>query len=194
MQELKSPIGQAALSYYREWMRQKKFSQPGAEAFKESKFYRTFIKFAEMVNSANISRPDKYIEIMVANELSPTLWCRDSAYAWYIDWSDKLSDPLDQVRDSIMYLMDLSEKEGVKLHDIFFHLGSQQVISLIRQRRLSPWLLFCSPTFGAMIKMLDTSQRQVLNQVVNAGYWGERFKTEKTTIENIKAIVKEVGL
>lgn len=193
-QELKSPIGQAALSYYRAWMHCKRFSQPGAEAFLESKFYRTFIKFAEMVQAANIAKPEKYIEIMVENDLNPTLWCRDSAYAWYLDWSDKLSDPLDQVQASVEYLMDLSEKEGVKLSDIFNHLGSQQVLSLIRQRRLSPWLLFCSPTFGALLKTLDQSQLQVFNQVVNAGYWGERFKTEKATIENVKQIVKAVGL
>ncbi len=192
--ELKSPLGQAALGYYREWMRLKKFGQPSSAAFLESKYYRTFINFAQLIVDANISRPDRYMELMIEVDISPFLWCREQCYAVYLEWTDKLSDPLDQVQESINFLLDLCEKESVKLPDIFEHLGAQRVLSLVRQRRLTPWLIFCSPSFGRFIKTIDPAQLKVFNNVVSSSYWGGRFQTERATIENIKMIVKEVGL
>jgi len=194
LEQLKSPLGQAALGYYRDWMKLKKFSQPSAEAFMESRYYRPFITFAQLVIDANISRPDRYAELMVEGDISPTLWCRGQCYAMYLEWTDKLTDPLDQVQESINYLLDLCEKEGVELPKIFEHLGAQRVLSLVRQRRLTPWLLFCSPKFGKFLKLLDQSQLKVFDGVVSSSYWGNRFQTEKATINNIKMIVAEVGL
>lgn len=193
-QELLSPLGQAAYGFYREWMRKKRYSQPSSAAFLESKYYRAFINFAELVVQANISNPDKFMTLMVEGNILPVLWCRDSAYAMYLDWADKISDPLDQVQESISYLIDTAGKEKVELPSIFTHLGPNKVLSLIRQRRLTPWLLFCSIKFGEFLKTLDMSQLKAFNQVVNSSYWAERFKKERATIDNIKHIAKEMGL
>lgn len=193
-QELMSPIGQAAFGYYRDWMRLRKFSQQGAAAFLESKYYRAFINFAQLVVNANIANPEKYIQLMIAGEIQPVLWCRDSAYSIYIDWSDKLSDPLEQVQQSVNYLFDICDKDGVAIENIFQHLGAQEILSLIRQRRLSPWFLFCSPKFGAFLKTMDKSQLSVLNAIINSSYWGERFQKEQSTVTTIKDVIKEIGL
>jgi hypothetical protein len=193
-EELATPLGQAAYSYYREWMKLKKYSMPGALAFIESKYYRAFINFSRLVIDANIARPDKYMSLMVEGDILPLLWCREQCYAVYLEWSDKLSNPLDQVQESISYLIDVAEKESVELPKIFAHLGPQRVLSLVRQRRLSPWLIFCSPSFGKLLKDMDPAHRAAFNTVVNASYWGSRFTKEKSTLENIKTIVKEMAL
>jgi hypothetical protein len=193
-EELASPLGQAAYGYYSDWMRLRKFSVPNADAFKESKFYRMFIRFAQLVIDANVSRPDKYIQLMVDGEITPALWCADGAYTLYIKWLDLLHDPLEHVSDSINYLFDLCEKEEVLLPNIFTHLGTQRVLSLVRQRRLSPWFLFCSAQFARILKSLDTEQLKAFNSVVNAQYWGDRFTQEKNTVAEIKKLVKELGL
>jgi hypothetical protein len=193
-EELKSPIGQAAYSYYSEWMRKRKFSVPPAAAFMESKLYRAFIAFANMVVDANISKPEKYIELMVMGEIQPVLWCREQCYAIYLEWNDKLIPPLDQVQDSINYLFDIAEKENVKITEIFNHLGPQRVLSLIRQRRLSPWFLFCSQQFGKMLRDMDTAQMKTFNGIIAASYWSARFQQEKSTLEIIKNIITELQL
>lgn len=193
-QELASPLGQAAYSYYREWMRLKKYSQPSSSAFVESKFYRAFINFAEMVIKANIPSPDKYIQLMVEGDIMPVLWCRDSAYAIYIEWVDRKSNPIDQVQQTVNYLFDLAEKDGVKIQDIFDHLGIQEIISLVRQRKLTPWFLFCSAKFGAVLKKMDKSQLAAFNAVINSAFWAEKFQKNKSVIDDIKMIASEVGL
>lgn len=191
---LMSPIGQAAYGFYRDWMKMRKFGQPGAAAFLESKFYRAFIKFAQFVQDANISRPDKYIELMVEGEIQPALWCSPGAYNLYTAWYDSLHDPLEQVQESINYLIDICEREGVVLEKVFEHLGVQRVLSLIRQRRLSPWFLFCSSAFGKVLKQLDKQHLKSFDAVINSSYWGNTFQKHKSTVEQIKMIVKELGL
>lgn len=192
--ELMSPVGQASYGYYREWMRLKRFSQPSSAAFLESKFYRAFLNFAQMVIDANISNPEKYMQLMVQNNLLPVLWVRDSAYSIYLDWVDKRADPLDQVQESVNFLFDICEKENVKIQNVFKHLGTQKILSLIRQRRLTPWLLFCSAKFGEVLKSLEKSELGVFNTVVNSSYWADRFQNHPDIIENVKKIAKEVGL
>ena len=192
--ELLSPLGQAAFGYYRQWMKMKKYSQPGGAAFLESKYYRSFINFAQLMISANVSNPDRYMTLMVEADIQPVLWCRDSCYAVYLEWMDKASDPLDEVQASINYLLDICEKESCELSGVFDHMGAQRVLSLIRQRRLTPWLLFCSKSFGKMLGELDKSQLSAFNVVVNSGYWSKKFETEKGTLRNIKIIVEVVGL
>lgn len=193
-EEMLSPVGVSAYSLYREWMRQKRFTQPSSAAFVESKYYRSFINFAQLVADANILKPERYIQLMVENEILPVLWCRDAAYALYIDWADKISDPIDQVQISINVLFDICDKENYNIEEVFQKIGVQRVLSLIRQRVLTPWLLFCSPTFGAFLKTCDASALKAFNGIVNASYWSERFSKDRQTVEQVKLLVKEVGL
>jgi hypothetical protein len=193
-QELMSPVGQAAYGYYKDWMSMKKYSQPSSMAFLESRYYRAFINFATLVADANISRPDKYMQLMVEADVLPILWCREQCYSIYLEWMDKRTVPLEEAASSMNYLFDISEKEGASIEDIFQHLGPQRVLSLVRQRRLSPWFLFCSKKFGSLLKTLDKPQLSAFNTVVNSSYWAGRFQQEKTAIEEIKKLVEEVGL
>lgn len=191
---LSSPLGQGAFAFYRDWMKARKFGQPSAAAFLESKFFRAFVNFTQLVIDANISRPDKYVALMVECEIQPALWCSSAAYNLYTAWYDSLHDPLDQVQESVNYLIDICEKENVSLSGIFEHLGVQRILSLIRQRRLSPWFLFCSASFGKVLKSLDRSHLKAFDAVVNSNYWGGKFQSERKTVEQIKAIIKELGL
>ena len=193
-QEMLSPIGVAAYAHYLEWMKQKRFSSPSAAAFMESKYYRSFINFAQLVMDANITSSEKYVQLMIQHEILPVLWCRDAAYALYLDWSDKISAPIDQVQKSINYLFDICEKENIKIEEVFQQLGPQRILMLVRQRVLTPWLLFCSASFGTFLKTMDMGELKAFNGVVNGQYWAQRFQTERATIESIKHIAKEIGL
>lgn len=200
-QELMSPTGQAAFGYYNEWMRLCKRSQQNSATFLESKFFKTFIKFAQMVIDANIGKPEKYMELMIAGDVDPTLWCRADAYAIYLKWDDKSSDPIIEVQDSINYLFDICEKEGVLTSEgapditkILSHLGAQRIIILVRQKRLTPWLLFCAPSFSPILKSLDSGERAALDGIINAEYWSKKFSANKSIVASVKEIATEIGL
>jgi hypothetical protein len=193
-QEIASPAGQAAYSFYCEWMRQKKFKTQTVEAFTNSRYYKAFVNFAKMVAKAGISKPDRYIELMVDGSITPDLWCREQCYSTYLDYMDTREKPLDQVAASIQCLMDLADSQGVEYSKIIAHLGVQGTLQLIVQRKLSPWFLFHSSTAQELIRTLTIEEKKAYDQVIKFSMWAERLQENAAIREEIKSIVREVGL
>jgi hypothetical protein len=193
-QEIRSPAGQAGLIFYNQWLKHKKFKEQQADAFMASKYYRSFLKFAEMVPVAGISRPDRYVQLMVDAGITPDLWCRDACYKIYLDWMDKQEDPLVQVQSSIECLMDAAEKEGVDYRQIVSHLGSQKILSLISQRKLSPWFLLHSSSVQTMLKALPREELKAFDKAINIGAWVDRLSEHQHLRADIRHIITEVGL
>lgn len=194
-QELASPLGQSAYMLYGDWMTSRKYSKPAPAAFLESKFFRPFIKFAQLIADANIAKPQKYIELMTLRDIQPILWTSNAAYAIYMEYLDKNVDPLEEVQETIDYLFDICEKESVpSIGVIAEHLGVQRILQLVRQKRLSPWVLFNADSFKEIISTMDTQQRSVLNTIINATYWSEKFQKNKQVLLDVKHISKEIGL
>jgi hypothetical protein len=201
VQELISPTGQAAFGYYNTWMKMNRRSAQTSATFLESKFFKTFVKFAQMVIDANIGKPEKYMELMIAGDVDPTLWCRAEAYSIYLKWDDKDSDPIIEVQDSINYLFDICEKEGVLTSEgapditkVLSHLGPQRIIILVRQKRLTPWLLFCAPGFTPILRAFDKGEHAALDGIINSEYWAKKFAANKAAVNEIKEIATEIGL
>jgi len=193
-EEITSPAGQASYGYFEHWMKARKFRSQTREAFMASKYYRSFMRFANLVITAGISKPLKYIELMVEHGITPELWHRDACYKIYLDWVDRLSDPFEQVKDSIELLMDLAEKEGVDYRKILEHLGSQKILSLILQRKLSPWFLLHSSAMQRLLKTLDPSELKSFDQAVNIGAWVDRLQEQQQLRQDIRAIISELEL
>lgn len=193
-QELASPTGQAAYQHYLTWMRVRKFKTQAIDAFAASRYYKQFIKFATMVATAGISKPERYIELMVDGGITPDLWTREQCYQMYLDYMDTREKPLDQVVMSIQTLMDVADKEGVDYSKIVKHLGPQRMLSLITQRKISPWFLFHSVTSRELISSLDNEEKKAYDKIIKFSAWAERLQKNAKVREEIIAIVKELGL
>ena len=193
-QELHSPIGQAAFGYYRSWMRLRGFREQSSNAFLDSKFYRAFVKFAHLVQDANIGEPERYIQLMIESTIQPALWCSPNAYKLYQNWFDNLQEPIEQVQASINKLIDIAEKEGVDYRGVLQHIGPQRVLELINQRRLSPWFLFHSDSFKRLLSSVSKEEERVFYRALNAPLWVDRLQENKEKREEIKAIIRELGL
>ena len=171
-EELATPIGQAAYMFYCDWMKAYKRKAPSADTFATSRYYATFVEFAKHVKKLNIGNPSKFVEIMCQKDLSPMLWRRDQCYSMYLEWMDKSQDPLEQVKVSIETLIDIAEREEVKIFsDIFIHMGVRQISEQIRLRKLSPWFLFCSRKFSEYLKSLSKEETLELSAIINPAYW-----------------------
>ena len=193
-QELASPMGQAAYQHYLTWMRVRKFKTQAIDAFAASRYYKQFIKFATMVATAGISKPERYIELMVDGGITPDLWTREQCYTMYLDYMDTREKPLDQVVMSIQTLMDLADKEGVEYSRVVKHLGPQRMLSLITQRKISPWFLFHSVTSRELISNLDTEEKKAYDTIIKFSAWAERLQKNAKVREEIINIVQELGL
>ncbi len=194
-QLMASPTGQAAFGYYTTWMRLKKFKAQSRDAFMASRYYRSFISFTEMVVSAGILNPEQYIQLMIEhNNITPDLWCRPQCYRIYLDWVDHQQNPMQQVQQSIEVLIGIAEKEGVDYRGIIAHLGSQKILGLIHQRKLSPWFLFHSAKVAELVRSLTKEEQNVYNNAINIAVWVDKLKENQKLREEIKGIIKEIEL
>lgn len=193
--ELATPVGQAAYSFYCDWMKYYKRKAPSIDTFGTSRYYSSFVEFAKHVKKLSIGEPGKFLEIMCDKDISPMLWRRDQCYTLYLEWMDKKQEPLEQVRVSIETLLDLAEKEEVaSLSDIFTHLGTRRLAELIRLRKVSPWFLFCSKKFISYLKSIPQDEANELSSIVNPSYWGNKLMEHKALVKEIMEINSEMGL
>ena len=193
-EEIRSVIGQAAYQYYSMWMKAYKRSVPPIDTFTSSKYYRSFINFAEYVQKLKLYKPAKFIELMHEKDISPQLWCRNEPFQYYSAWLDMVSDPLEQAASSADVIFNLAEMFKCTPAQVFDKVTSAELADLIRQRKLSMFLLLCSVKFKQKLGEMDELEVQEVFDSVNQVYYADRFERDPVIVTQLKAIAKEIGI
>ena len=193
--ELRSPLGQAAYAHYCEWMRLQKHTVPPIETFAESKFYSTFIRFAEYARKTNLPNVSAFIKLMVdSGRVPPGLWTRDNVYSMYLKAYDAAVPPEEQFLQGIDELAALATELKVELKDIFPAVGVSTLLELISKRRLTFWLLLASDRFKAYLRTLEETEKDALVTAINVYAAVERFAQEPHLVKQFAKGLKEQGL
>jgi len=192
--EIQTQIGQMAFGMYKLWLEKQRRKPPGVEGFLSSAYYSSFIKFAQWCRETGIPDPDKYIELMVQQKIAPALWRRSEAYQIFLEYSDKKSDPYEQINNTIETILTLAEGLEIPPCEVFSKFTSSEISELIQQRRLSPWLLFCSKSFKAWIEKLHEGDRISLMKSIGIDYWSMKLEKSPDVVKNGKLIAQELGI
>lgn len=198
LDELKSPMGQAAYSYYSEWMKLNKRSVPPIETFSESKMYSTFIKFANHVVKVRLPNVSGFIRTMVENgKVQPSLWCRDNVYAMYLQGYDRVVNPTQQFFDSFEEIDTLSMELKCTKAEVFEKIGVEVVLDLVQKRKLSPWFLVSSTAFRNWMSTQKPDDTMRLEDAIQVGALLSRVAHDKKLMElltQFSQATKELGL
>jgi hypothetical protein len=192
--EIQTVLGQMAYGLYKLWLEKQRRKPPAVEGFIASAYYSSFLKFAEWCRETGIPDPEKYIEIMLKDKIAPALWRRTEAYKMFLEWTDRRSDPYEQVSNTVETILALSEGLEVKPAQVFSQFTSGEITELIQQRRLSPWLLFCSKSFKDWTNTLHEGERRALFNNIGIVYWSERLEKAPEVVKNVKLIAAELGI
>ena len=165
---LKSPVGQAAYTWYSEWMKLQKRSVPPPETFLNSRQFNHMVKFAEWVDKISVPIPTQFIRLMVESGTQPVLWCRDSTYAMYLEWYDGAYPPEQQLIDSLDFIKrEWLEHEDLESGNPFDMWNGRELAALVRRRKISPWLLIASEKFLGWIKRQPKHMADLVSETVN---------------------------
>jgi hypothetical protein len=168
---------------------------PRADAFLTSRYFRTFINVATFFKRVNLPKPEKFIWLMVEKNFPPTMWMLDDAYALYMEFLEYRTAPLEQVQISIDTLFKIADAEGVDVSDVFTKIHPNDLIQLIRARRVSPWLLLLSKKFRQYyVDKVSPEQRIILETLIRPDSWAERFEKHSATVTDIKQCIQELNL
>lgn len=194
-EEFITPIGQAAWIFYQKWMKAKRKVVPKSSTFLHSKFYNSFIRFAEYIKKSHLPDVDMFIWLMTDKDISPTIWTSDQVYSQYIEFMDRKATPTKQAEITINSLFDLAQQHNCDVTAVFDTVCANEIIQLIRQRRLSPWLLLNSSKFREFfVKKTSAEERIILENIIRPPYWTKKFLSSPKDIQRMKLYVSELSL
>jgi hypothetical protein len=192
--EIKTAIGQSAYLYYSKWMNMNKRKAPTIEVFTTSRYYNAFIKFAEYVKRINIHDVDAFLSLVVERDLAPTMWTNDKVYVLYIEYLDRKVGPMRQANTTIQTFFNIADAAECDVSEIFDYVSPAEVIQMLRQRRLSPWLLLNSGKFKQMFVACTPEQRSIFEDLIRPMFWKIRFQKHPETVDYMKRYISELGL
>ena len=174
-EQIKTPLGQTAWSYYQKWMKTQRRAVPSIETFLTSKFYTTFIKFAEFAQKVGLPDVDTFIWYMTEKKIPPVIWVNNEIYTTYIEFIDKKSNPYKEAKRTIDNLFKLADDLQCEVKELFDHLAPNDIIQMLHRRQLSPWILLHSSKFKQfLIHKTTKDERIVMETIIRPDYWAEK--------------------
>lgn len=194
---LRTPQGQAALSYYRKWLNYQQKRVPDDRAFINSSSYNAFMRFAEFVKKSEMPTPEEFIRLMLKKNFQPSMWLINEVHSIYMEHLDNNVPPKQLANITMATLCDLADYYDCEIGDVFRYAYPGEVIDLIKKRKLSPWVLLKSSKFMAYLGKIHKSHPEHFNHLsvlIRTPYWKKKFQNDPDSLRTMEIIVKETNL
>ncbi len=193
-QKMKTSEGVAAWMAYSTWIKSMGKKVPPQSGFLTSRFYQSFIKFAEFVRSVKTLDVEQYVRYMVKLDIPPVIWTHDAIYEEWVRVTSIERSPIKNVQLTTLFLLNYCDKHEIDISAVFQHITCPQLTEWIKTSTVSPWFLLGSVQFKSWMKLLDDDEKRYLTDVLNPSEWMEKIKSNPNTMTKIKQIVAELGL
>lgn len=193
-EEFQTPIGQAAWSFYQRWMKAKRYQVPRSDAFLHSKFYKPFIRFAKFAKRVNLPDVESFVWLMKEDDLPPVMWTNDEVYARYLEFLDRRADPQKRAKQTIKTLFAIADAASCDVSEVFDVITTPELIQLLRERRLSPWILLRSRKFKEFLTKATPEELTFIQTIIRPPYWKEKFEQRPQIVAKMDEYVKELGI
>lgn len=192
---MKTLTGEVAWQFYKTWMKLRNSRVYKKNLFVKSKYFNAFINFRKYSIKVGIPDTGLYIKYMISKLYSPSMWIMDDVYGEYVTYLDSMVDPITNVKISITTLDSLADSLDCAIEEVFNEILPGEVILLLRQRKLSPWLLIHSPKFHKFVKTATKEQERILRSYVSPGVWQQKLnKISPKKRELIRKLVRALNL
>lgn len=194
-EEFRSSVGQSAWAMYKKWMELQRKFVPNPDSFLHSKYFSSLVKFARFVRQVKIPDVERYISLMVTEDIPPALWTNDEFYSLYLQYLDKRLPPNKQAEITINTLLNIADAADCDVSEVFDVIEPNELIQLLRQRRLFPWLLLKSPKFGRYVTTRTTTEQLVaIETLIKPDFWKKKITENPDSGEMMKKYVDALGL
>lgn len=191
---IKSLIGKRAWFFYEKWL-SKQFKPPkNIEVFINSRMFNSFVRFSKYAHDIQIPDVDFFIDFMIYKEIPPHMWRYNEVYLLFIEHFDKTYSTMKWVNVTIEKMFELSDDFKCNVSEIFEYLHPMDLITLIKHRKFSPFVLLLSDKFKHYyIERLNSDQRILLNQLIKIDIWHKKLNNTKEA-KTIKKLINEMNL
>lgn len=193
-EESRTLIGQNAFSFYQKWLKMQRKVAPSVSTFLKSKYYVSFMKFAEFAKQVKLTEIDMFIKMMVSNSIQPQIWTNDQMYVLYLEYLDHTVAPTKQVNITVKYLFKLADAFDCSVGEVFDLIHPNELLQMIRERKLSPWLLLRSKKFNEFLNRLNEDEYSLFEELIRPQYWAKKFEKNPRIVDIMKKCVTELEI
>lgn len=197
MEEMRSMLGQRAWMFYKDWLLLQKKRVPDDRAFICSSFYNSFIAFAEFVKKTQLPFPDEFIKFAISKNYPPTFWTYNDVFLEYQEYLNTQIPVEKYIEKTFETIFELAEIFDCQPCDIFNYLEAEELLILIRQRKLSPLVLLVSTKFFDYIEKVQDNHPELYTKIstnTRYNYWRKRLKNNPNHLKTVKDLVNRTNL
>lgn len=193
-EDLSSINGQVAFSLYEKWVRIRHTRSVDFEDFKASRFFNSFIKFANYYRKIKgLSDVDEFLKIMISRNIQPSCWLNDKVLSFYLDFIDK-NPPHKKIQVTCNYIIKICESYECDTSEFFDHLEFYVLIDFIKLHKLSPWILLNSKKFIKWVRYLSDEEQDIIDLVIDSQTWMKNFNNDSKNLFLAKQCCIELGI
>lgn len=171
---------QKAYRLFIHWQRRTGLLRRGKEKtmqdFCRSPFYQTFINLVEFAAKQYVVSGFLYIDWLAEKRIPDFKWTdRAQAEAFMADYR-KYQIPEEQAKATAENIRAWCRDQGFSVREFFDVVSPSQTMTMVREGRLSPWVLFAYEPAMRMVERLDDHTFFSLDEYLNTQHWMEEIE------------------
>lgn len=182
---------------YLYWLRSngKSIKYVDRQTFIHSIHYKAFKRFIKFAKKKSIPDKKTYIKICNGFNLSPRDWTLEKTYEIFLEVFDELIPVNKQIEKSVDTIYTLADALEIEPENIFEELDASDISRLIRARKISPWFFLNSAKFKKFLcNRASAKDREHIQKSTNTQRWKEIFSKNPKKRNNVRSIIKQMGL
>jgi hypothetical protein len=164
------------------------------DEFARSPYYNAFVKFGSFISNVNPLYPDHYIDWVVTSGVKLDHWCRDELYDKYALELIKTESVETALERSINHMMEWADANKSVWNHYFNYVSVNRAMFDIKDGKISPWIILNSEAGKTMLASFNDEQLNAISLVIDPPYWMKKFKKQRSDVELVKTVLKEVNL
>jgi hypothetical protein len=167
------------------------------EDFASSPYYLAFVKFGRYCHDIRCINFMHFTSWLLNNNKRLDYWCSDKLYTeWVSEYIKKeaVQDALERaLKEMQKYAEDHPElKNGFS--DYFRYGNANRICHHIATARISPWVVYNSPSGVDFLSKLDEGQLEIIMPWIDPAYWQRKFKDYDDDADWVKSVLKAANL
>jgi len=147
------------------------------EEFCRSPLYNTFARLVEFTNENYVVSTFTYLDWLVETAVPDYKWTDTRTVELFLTDYRAYQVPGEQAKATAENIKHWCGTQGYALKEFFDVVKPSQVLDMVREARLSPWVLFSYAPALKMVERLDDDAFFRLDEYVNAQHWIDEIES-----------------
>lgn len=164
------------------------------QEFCSSKYYTSFVKFANWLLEQKTIESEKYINWVLHNQIPFDKWSDVIAYQNFVKELLHTETSEMGLSRSLKKITKWSEETGLEWTEFWLKVNANQAVSWIVDGSISPWMLYNCDSAASFLERISLEQLNMIQQVAPLSVWKVKIMKNRMQADAIKQTLAQAGM